>query len=81
MNAVEPIVFLVDDDQLFRRSTERLIRTVGLNVQPFSSARDFLKSPRPEGPACLVLDVRMPCRRRDKARGPVGRWSNQFQRR
>jgi FixJ family two-component response regulator len=60
MNAVEPIVFLVDDDQLFRRSTERLIRTAGLNVQPFSSARDFLKSPRPEGPACLVLDVRMP---------------------
>jgi FixJ family two-component response regulator len=60
MNAVEPIVFLVDDDQLFRRSTERLIRTAGLNVQPFSSARDFLKSSRPEGPACLVLDVRMP---------------------
>ena len=60
MNAVEPIVFLVDDDQLFRRSTERLIRTAGLNVQPFSSASDFLKSPRPEGPACLVLDVRMP---------------------
>jgi len=60
MNVVEPIVFLVDDDQLFRRSTEQLIRTAGLNVQPFSSARDFLKSPRPEGPACLVLDVRMP---------------------
>ncbi|HXA45212.1 MAG TPA: response regulator transcription factor [Candidatus Angelobacter sp.] len=60
MNTVEPVVFLVDDDQLFRRSTERLIRTAGLNVQPFSSARDFLKSPRPEGPACLVLDVRMP---------------------
>jgi FixJ family two-component response regulator len=60
MNAVEPMVFLVDDDPLFRRSTERLIRTAGLNVQPFSSARDFLESPRPEGPACLVLDVRMP---------------------
>jgi FixJ family two-component response regulator len=60
MNKVEPIVFLVDDDELFRRSTERLIRTAGLNVQPFTSARDFLKSPRPEGPACLVLDVQMP---------------------
>lgn len=60
MNAVEPIVFLVDDDQLFRRSTERLVRAAGLNVQPFASARDFLNSPRPQGPACLVLDVRMP---------------------
>ena len=60
MNEVAPIVFLVDDDQLFRRSTERLIRTAGLNVQPFTSARDFLQSTRPEGPACLVLDVRMP---------------------
>jgi FixJ family two-component response regulator len=60
MNEVEPIVFVVDDDELFRRSTERLIRTAGLNVQPFASARDFLKHPRPEGPACLVLDVRMP---------------------
>ncbi|MGD0262305.1 MAG: response regulator transcription factor [Verrucomicrobiota bacterium] len=60
MTNVEPIVFIVDDDQLFRRSTERLLRTAGLNVQPFASARDFLKSPRPEGPACLVLDVRMP---------------------
>ena len=60
MSEVAPIVFLVDDDQLFRRSTERLIRTAGLNVQPFTSARDFLQSTRPEGPACLVLDVRMP---------------------
>jgi FixJ family two-component response regulator len=60
MNEVEPIVFVVDDDPLFRRSTERLIRTAGLNVQPFTSAREFLKNPRPDGPACLVLDVRMP---------------------
>ncbi len=60
MNEVEPIVILIDDDELFRRSTERLIRTAGLNVQPFSSASDFLKSARPEGPACLVLDVRIP---------------------
>lgn len=60
MTEVEPIVFIVDDDQMFRRSTERLLRTAGLNVQPFASAGEFLKSPRPEGPACLVLDVRMP---------------------
>jgi len=60
MNEVQPIVFVVDDDPLFRRSTERLIRTAGLNVQPFTSAREYLKNPRPAGPACLVLDVRMP---------------------
>lgn len=56
----EPIVFVVDDDASVRRSTERLIRSAGLEVQTFSSGRDFLKHPRPERPACLVLDVRMP---------------------
>ncbi len=60
MNETAPIVFIVDDDDLFRRSTERLIRAAGFNVQPFNSARDFLQNPRPQGPACLVLDVRMP---------------------
>ncbi len=60
MNEVEPIVFLVDDNALFRRSTERLIRTAWLNVQAFSCARDFLNGPRQAGPSCLVLDVRMP---------------------
>src|SRR5207247_7156047 len=43
-----------------RRSTERLLCSAGLKVQTFSSAREFLGSHRPEGPACLVLDVRMP---------------------
>ena len=56
----EPIVFVVDDDPSVRRSTERLIRSAGLKVQTFASGRDFLKHPRPESPACLVLDVRMP---------------------
>jgi len=60
MNEVAPIVFVVDDDDMFRRSTERLIRADGFNVQPFKAARDFLDNPRPQGPACLVLDVRMP---------------------
>ena len=60
MNQVAPIVFVVDDDNMFRRSTERLIRVAGWNVQSFASASDFLKNPRPEGPACLVLDVHMP---------------------
>jgi len=60
MTEPEPIVFIVDDDPSVRRSTERLIRSAGLKVQTFASAREFLKHPRIEGPACLVLDVRMP---------------------
>ena len=60
MTSVEPIVFIVDDDPSVRRSTERLIRSSGLNVQTFTSAREFLNDPRYEGPACLVLDVHMP---------------------
>jgi FixJ family two-component response regulator len=60
MTEPDPIVFIVDDDLSVRRSTERLVRAAGLKVQTFASARDFLGHPRIEGPACLVLDVRMP---------------------
>src|SRR5450432_2619654 len=60
MTDIDPIVFIVDDDLSVRRSTERLIQSAGLKVQTFPSAREFLKNARFEGPACLVLDVRMP---------------------
>lgn len=60
MTEAKPIVFVVDDDLSVRRSTERLIRSIKLEVQTFTSAREFLKNPPPQGPACLVLDVRMP---------------------
>ena len=60
MSEIEPIVYIVDDDLSVRRSTERLIRSAGLKVQTFTSAKEFLKNARFEGPACLVLDVRMP---------------------
>jgi len=56
------IVFVVDDDPSVRRSTERLVRSAGFEVKTFGSAAEFLESPQPEGPACLVLDVRMPGR-------------------
>jgi len=56
----EPTVFVVEDDASVRRSTERMIRMGGFNVRAFESARDFLSSQRPDGPACLVLDVRLP---------------------
>jgi FixJ family two-component response regulator len=56
----EPIVFVVDDDRSVRCSIERLIQSIGLKVQTFQSAGEFLQRARPEGPACLVLDVRLP---------------------
>jgi len=60
MIEAEPIVFVVDDDPSVRRSMERLIQSSGFRVQTFRSAGEFLRRPRPEGPACLVLDVRLP---------------------
>jgi len=54
------IAIVVDDDPSFRRSAERLIRSAGFNVQTYPSAAEFLKSPRPDAPACVVLDVWMP---------------------
>ena len=60
MAELEPTVYVVDDDALVRRSMERLIRMAGFKVQTFESAQDFLGYNRSEGPACLVLDVRLP---------------------
>ncbi|HEY2615498.1 MAG TPA: response regulator [Chthoniobacterales bacterium] len=60
MIQTDPIVYLVDDDASFRRSTERLLESAGFAVAPFSSARDFLRSKRPDGASCLVLDVQLP---------------------
>jgi FixJ family two-component response regulator len=54
-------VFLVDDDASVRRALTRLIKSAGHQVQAFSSAREFLDTvPQTAGPACLVLDIRMP---------------------
>jgi two-component system, LuxR family, response regulator FixJ len=53
-------VFVVDDDLSVRRGLERLLRSAGLRVQTFATARDFLEGGRLDGPGCLVLDVRMP---------------------
>ena len=56
----DPTVFVVDDDPAVRHSLSRLIRQAGLNVETFASADEFLGMYRSDGPACLVLDVRMP---------------------
>ncbi|HEV2424051.1 MAG TPA: response regulator [Terriglobia bacterium] len=55
-----PIIFVVEDEKLVRRALERLIRAAGFEVRVFPSAREFLAAPRPDAPACLVLDVRLP---------------------
>lgn len=54
------VVFVIDDDESVREALRSLIRSVGLGVATFASAQDFLHSSRPDLPACLILDVRMP---------------------
>jgi FixJ family two-component response regulator len=53
-------VLVIDDDDDLRNSVGRLLRSLGSNTQLFASIPDFLKSERPNTPACLVLDVRLP---------------------
>src|SRR5580700_10378022 len=53
-------VLVVDDDADLRTSVGRLLRSVGIDSRLFASIPDFLKSDLPDGPACLVLDVRLP---------------------
>ena len=60
MRDADPSVVIIDDDAEFRDSVARLLRSVALNIQQFSSVSDFLKADLPDGPTCLVLDVRMP---------------------
>jgi FixJ family two-component response regulator len=55
-----PTILVVDDDAAFRDSVERLLSALGLNSRLFASVADFLKSDPPDGPTCLVLDVRLP---------------------
>jgi FixJ family two-component response regulator len=60
MTEAKPIVFVVDDDAAVREALKSLIRSVGLQVELFDSAQEFLQRKRPDGPSCLVLDVRLP---------------------
>ena len=62
MRDADPSVVIIDDDAEFRDSVARLLRSVALNIQQFSSVSDFLKADLPDGPTCLVVDVRMPGR-------------------
>ena len=60
MTDAEALVFVVDDDASLRTSLQDLLESVGLRVATCASAQEFLRRPRPEGPSCLVLDVRLP---------------------
>jgi FixJ family two-component response regulator len=60
MTAVRETVFIVDDDASVREALGNLMRSVGLHAQLFALAQEFLKTPRPDSPACVILDVRMP---------------------
>jgi FixJ family two-component response regulator len=53
-------VFVIDDDDLVRASIQGLLKSVGLRSETFGAAQEFLRSKRPDGPSCLVLDVRLP---------------------
>src|SRR5262249_5061945 len=55
-----PLVAIVDDDELFRRSVERLVRSAGFRVATYGSAEDFLARGDLDGTACAVLDMKLP---------------------
>ncbi|POP75283.1 response regulator transcription factor [Pseudomonas syringae] len=56
----EPIIYVLDDDLSVRSSLEDLLASVGLRSMLFGSTREFLDTPRPDAPGCLILDIRMP---------------------
>jgi FixJ family two-component response regulator len=60
MGSARPVVFVVDDDVSIRDALSNLLRSVGLQVETFDTAQEFLARPRPDAPGCLVLDVRLP---------------------
>jgi len=60
MREEQSVVFVIDDDPSIRDTLEDLLRSVGLDVRVFESTQGFLASERPDAPACLVLDVRLP---------------------
>ena len=62
MSEAKPTVVVVDDDPAIRESLGSLLRSVGLDVSLQASVPEFLKSGHPDGPTCLVLDVRLPGR-------------------
>jgi FixJ family two-component response regulator len=59
-SAAEATVFVIDDDARMRAAMERLLKSVGLRAELFATPQDFLRRNPPDGPSCMVLDVRLP---------------------
>jgi len=55
-----PTVFVIDDDPLVRSAIQGMLKSVGVRSEVFAAPQEFLRSNRPDGPSCLVLDVRLP---------------------
>src|SRR6266852_2934487 len=55
-----PTVFVIDDDALVRAAIQGMLKSVGLRSETFGTPQEFLRCKRPDGPSCLVLDVRLP---------------------
>jgi len=60
MSEAKPTVVVIDDDSAIRESLGSLLRSVGLDVRTLASVPEFVRSGHPEGPSCLILDVRLP---------------------
>jgi FixJ family two-component response regulator len=60
MTPDSPTVFVIDDDDLVRAAIQGMLKSVGLRSETFGTAQEFLRSKQPDGPRCLVLDVRLP---------------------
>jgi FixJ family two-component response regulator len=55
-----PTVFVIDDDARMRAAMQRLLKSIGLNTKSFATPEDFLQHKLPDGPSCVILDVRLP---------------------
>jgi FixJ family two-component response regulator len=59
-SAAVPVVFVIDDDEFVRTAIQGMLKSVGLRCDTFETPQEFLRNRRPDGPSCLILDVRLP---------------------
>src|ERR1700756_2313898 len=59
-SAAASTVFVLDDDPMVRASIQGMLKSVGLRSEAFGTPQEFLRSKQPDGPSCLILDVRLP---------------------